>query len=122
MPCAGRDQGGAQRRRIRPKPAVNNSDLIDRARRAHGKAGWGMVVLLHGVTEPRYVPIVEAKESLAEANAEPDFLASVIYAAGKYDPKWAAILFLGGDEGFTVFIVRLTGAVAVGGIYSSPVN
>lgn len=67
-------------------------------------------------------PIEEAKESLAAVKAEPDLLASVIYATGKYDPKWEAVLLLEQDEALTVYIMRLAGAVAVGGIYSSPVN
>jgi hypothetical protein len=106
----------------RQNPGVDHAELIDRARRGYQRAGRGIVVVLRGDEEPRYAPIDEAKASLAGADAEPDLLASVIYATAKYDPKWEAVLFLEGDEGFTVYIVRTNRAEAIGGISWSPVN
>jgi hypothetical protein len=106
----------------RQNQGVNYVDLLDRARKGYQIAGRGMVVLLRGDEEPRYAPIEEAKESLAKAEAEPDLLAAVIYATGKYDPRWEAVLFLEEGEGFIVYIVRHNGAEVIGGVGWTAIN
>jgi hypothetical protein len=99
------------RRASRPIPA----GLRDRRRQ-------GMVVLLRGDGEPRYAPIEDAKESPANAKVEPDLLTAVIYATGKYDPRWEAVLLLEEGDGFTVYIVRHNGAAVIGGVGWTAIN
>jgi hypothetical protein len=100
---------------------VDNADLLERARQGFEIAGRGVLVQLRN-EELRYAPIEEMKAKLAEARAEPDLLTAVIYASSKYDPKWEAVLFTEEIEGFMVFIVRTSGAEAVGGTATATVN
>ena len=73
---------------------MKRAELIERAARAYALAGRGVVVKLMEDVEPRYVPIDEIRASLIEEKADPGILFGVIYATGKYEPRWQAVYLL----------------------------
>lgn len=101
---------------------MDRADLIDRARRAYEKVGRGAVVMLLEDVEPRYVPTEEIKASLAEAQVEPELMFGVVFATGKYDPKWQAVLVLEREECLTVSIVGHTRSEVVESVSWTAVN
>lgn len=66
---------------MREHDGLNRADVFERARFGFEKtAGRGVVVVLSGVPDVRYASCAEINERLAEEQADPGFLAGVLFA------------------------------------------